>query len=259
MSKKDLHIIKIGGKLINDGQLLISFLEQFSQLSGPKILVHGGGSKATELSALLGIETRIIDGRRITDKDTLEVAIMVYAGLINKGIVGKLQGLGLQSIGLSGADMGIITSHKREIGDIDYGFVGDIDSINSSVLDRFMRDGVTPVICAITYEKSGQLLNTNADTIASKIATTMNEFYHSRLTYCFEYPGVLYDLRSPELIMNSLSQDEFDQLRDQGIIAKGMIPKLSNGFDALTSGVENVRVCGVNNLSQWDNSTNLVL
>ena len=255
----EIHVIKIGGKLINDQPSLEAFLKAFSDVNGPKVLIHGGGRKATEISALLGIETKMIDGRRITNAETLEVAIMVYAGLINKTIVSQLQRMSINSIGLSGADADIVRAHKRPVKDIDYGLVGDIDAVNTDSLLSLSKAGFTPVICAISHDGQGQLLNTNADTIAAQIAIALSSTIKVKLSYCFEYDGVLYDIDEPKLTMSAVSEGEFINMKTSGSINSGMIPKLSNGFDALKGGVNEVSVCGIDNLSTKDRATMLTL
>jgi len=257
--KPQLHIIKIGGKLINDQKTLKSFLAAFAEIEGPKILVHGGGRKATEMSALLGIETKMIDGRRITNKETLEVAIMVYAGLVNKTIVAQLQSLGINSLGLCGADIDVIKAHKRPVKDVDFGFVGDIDEVNNSGLFDLTESNITPVLSPISHDGHGQLLNTNADTIAAQTAIAMTSNYEVHLSYCFEYSGVLYDIDSPELTMSSINEGEFINMRTSGSINSGMIPKLSNGFDALKGGTKSVDICGVENIQSKQKATFLHL
>lgn len=254
-----LHIIKIGGKLINDAATLQEFLQVFVQVPGQKILIHGGGRKATELSALLGIETKMIDGRRITNKETLEVAIMVYAGLINKSIVVHLQKKGVNALGLSGADLDIIRAHKRPVKEIDFGFVGDIDEVNADCIKMLMRQNITPVLAPISHDGNGQLLNTNADTIAAQTAIALSDSFDVTLSYCFEFKGVLYDLDSPQMTMNTISEGEFINMKSSGTINSGMIPKLSNGIDALKGRVARVDICGINNLLTKENATNLVL
>lgn len=254
-----MHVVKIGGKLINDRSFLEAFLKAFADISGPKILIHGGGRKATEISALLGIETRMVEGRRITNAETLEVAIMVYAGLINKTVVSQLQRMSINAIGLSGADADIVRAHKRPVKDINYGLVGDIDTINVDSLLSLSEAGFTPVICAISHDGQGQLLNTNADTIAAQIAVALSSTMKVKLSYCFEYDGVLYDINEPKLTMSAVSEGEFDDMKMSGSINSGMIPKLTNGFDALKGGVSEVSVCGIDNLSTKDRATMLTL
>lgn len=254
-----LHIVKIGGKLINDKNALSHFLDVFTELQGPKLLIHGGGRKATELSALLGIETKIIDGRRITDKETLEVAIMVYGGLINKQIVSQLQKRKINALGVCGADANLIRATKRPVGDIDYGFVGDITSVNAGILTQLLDQDIIPVLSPLSHDGNGQLLNTNADTIAAHSAIALSKNFQVKLSYCFEYPGVLYDIDTPELAMSSITINEYIEMKDAGSINSGMIPKLSNGFDALKGGVSKVTICGIDNLISQDRSTSLTL
>ena len=257
--KEAVHIVKIGGSLINDKELLSSFISQFIALPDPKILIHGGGRKATELSALLGIETRMVNGRRITDKDTLDVAIMVYAGLINKSIVAMLSSKGLEALGLSGADIDLIRAIKRPKGDIDFGFVGDIIDVNADFLQSILHKRIIPVVCPISHDGNGQLLNTNADTIAAQLGAALAKEYSVQLSYCFEFNGVLYDVDASDLTISSLTEKEVDEMVNQGLINRGMIPKLSNGLEALKNGVDQVTICGINNLSSKKGATILSL
>ena len=256
---KSIHVIKIGGRLINDSKMLQAFLDEFQKVPGPKVLVHGGGRKATELSALLGVETRIIEGRRITSAETLEVAIMVYAGLINKSMVAQLQSRQVNALGLCGADADIIRSHRRPVKDIDYGFVGDIDKVDGQSLYNLIDRAVVPVLSAITHDGHGQLLNTNADTIAAQTAIALTAFGDVSLSYCFEYKGVLYDLDEPQLTMSSINEGEFINMKTSGSINSGMIPKLSNGFDALKGKVSQVHICGIENLVSLTGASALAL
>lgn len=259
MSKTQLQIIKIGGELINDAVELQRFLHIFSQIEGPKILIHGGGRKATELSKQMGLEVKMIDGRRITDQATLEVAIMVYAGLINKSIVAQLQAKKNNAIGLCGADGNIIQAHKRPVSKIDYGWVGDIDAVNSTSVSHLITGGFTPVFCAISHDQEGQLLNTNADTIASVIAQAMSAEYKVSLKFCFEYDGVLHDISDPSDTIDIITEDLFESMKSDGTINAGMIPKLTNGLDALKGGSEEVSICGIDNLISLDNATTISL
>lgn len=257
MDKSKLTIVKIGGKLINDPEQLDLFLEVFDSLKAPKILVHGGGRKATDLSQQLGIEVHMIDGRRITDKDTLDIAVMVYAGLINKNIVARLQGKGTNALGLSGADGNAIQSHKRIIEDLDYGFVGDVDFINGPFLKNLLEAGICPVFSPITHNAKGILLNTNADTIASRLAIDMQAYFDVELSFCFEYPGVMKDLTSSQDYYHELYSGEFKALKEEDRIHSGMLPKLKNAFDAAASGVSCVRICGIENLTIQNSGTRL--
>ncbi len=240
MAKRGLKIIKIGGNIINSDVALNSFLKDFSNVSEPKILVHGGGKKATDISSKLGLEPKMIGGRRVTDKATLEVVTMVYAGLLNKKIAAILQKNGCNAIGLSGADANCISAHKRILKDIDYGFAGDIDQINTSSIQVFLQNGMTPVFCAITHDKKGQLLNTNADTIASEMAIALTHSYEVELNLIFELQGVLESFNNKASVIPHINEKKYEQLIEKKIISDGMIPKLHNCFNALKSGVQKV-------------------
>ena len=242
MSKQSLHIVKIGGNIINDEVALNSFLKDFSELEGPKILVHGGGRKATEVSSAMGLVPKMINGRRVTDKATVEVVTMVYAGLLNKKITAVLQKNGCNAMGLSGADANCILAHKRIVKDIDYGFAGDIDAVNHSIINVLLQHDVTPVFCAITHDKNGQLLNTNADTIASEVAIGMSKLYNTELNYVFELKGVLESIEDKDSVIREINLETYGQLVEKGIISEGMIPKLHNCFNALTKGVQKVKI-----------------
>lgn len=258
MEKPILHIVKIGGKLINDPHQLDQFLGRFAAIKGPKILIHGGGRKATELAAQLGLETKMIHGRRITDAKTLEVAVMVYAGLLNKTIIAKLQHLDINALGLTGADANVIQAHKRKNTEVDFGYVGDIDHINFSPVKKLIDMGITPVLCAITHDLKGQLLNTNADTMAARIAIASISQFEPRLSFCFEYPGVLKNANHPGQIYEEISKSSFDQMIKENIVSAGMIPKLSNGFDAAGHGIP-TRICGIDNLTDEKKATSLCM
>ena len=255
MQKPNLHVIKIGGKLINDPDELSRFIHAISQEEGKKIIIHGGGRKATELSALLSIPVKMVDGRRITNLETLEVAIMVYAGLINKQMVSLFQSKGVNAMGMCGADGNVIQAHKRPVDDIDYGFVGDIDHVDASILISLLQADLVPVLCAISHDGAGQLLNTNADTIAAQLAIAMSRSYNVQLKYCFEYEGVLYDISTPDVTISEIQNSELEELQTSGVINKGMLPKLSNGFDAIQGGVQDVSICGIDNLFSGKNAT----
>lgn len=238
--KEKLSIVKIGGNVIEDEKALDIFLTAFSKLEGLKILVHGGGKLATQLATRLGIKSNLVDGRRITDKATVDVITMVYAGLANKKIVAQLQSKKVNAIGLSGADGNSIQAHKRPVKDIDYGFVGDIDGVNSELLKNFLSINLTPVFCAISHDGKGQLLNTNADTITSEIAIAMASGFDTTLYYCFEKKGVLLDINNSESVVKYINTAKYKELLSQGIIADGMLPKLHNCFHALENDVEKV-------------------
>lgn len=245
-----LNIIKIGGNVIDDEELLQSFLEKFAALQGKKILVHGGGKIATRVASGLGIEAKMVNGRRITDEAMLDVVTMVYAGLTNKKVVSSLQKFGCDAVGLSGADGNTIKAVKRPVKEIDYGYVGDIlvDSVNLLSIKKFLEAGFTPVFSAITHNGLGQLLNTNADTIASALAVSLSKIFETRLIYCFEKNGVLRDVEDPNSVIKSIHADEFQQLVDSGTIYEGMIPKLENAFHAIGKGVKNVYIGNALNL-----------
>lgn len=240
MINEELTVVKIGGNIINNKELLNAFLLDFSNLKGKKILVHGGGKMATTLSHRLKIETKIIGGRRITSAESLDVAIMVYAGLINKNIVAKLQGQQTNAIGLSGADANCIAAHKREVKTIDFGWVGDVDYINTKSIDIFIKNQLTPVFCAITHDNQGQLFNTNADTIAAEIAVGMSQLYSTTLIYCFEKNGVLRDVENENSVIPIVNKENYKSLKAANIIHEGMIPKIDNCFMALERNVAKV-------------------
>ena len=242
MIKQPLRIFKIGGNVINNEAVLTSFLKEFSKINEPKILVHGGGRRASEISSAMGLVPQMINGRRITDEATLEVVTMVYAGLLNKNIVAKLQSFGCNSIGLSGADGNSIEAHKRIVKDIDYGYAGDVDKMNPDVAIALLQNNVTPVFCAITHNKKGQLLNTNADTIASEAAIGMSNLYNVELNYVFELKGVLENFEDKNSVIKEIDSEKYSALIEKGIIAEGMLPKLHNCFNALKKGVDKVKI-----------------
>jgi acetylglutamate kinase len=237
---KTLKIAKIGGNVIDDDIRLASFLSEFAKLSGPKLLVHGGGKLATRLAEQMGIEVKMIEGRRITDSETLDIITMVYAGKINKNIVAQLQKNNCSAIGLTGADGNTIISHKRPVKTFDFGYVGDVDKVNSEVISVLIENKITPVFCAITHDKNGQLLNTNADTIASELAIGLSHQYQVDLFYCFEKSGVLGDINDEESVVELINTANYKEFKDKGIIADGMIPKLDNCFHAIENNVSKV-------------------
>lgn len=245
-----LQIVKIGGNIVNNEEQLDLFLQGYINLEGPKILVHGGGSSASDLCKDLDIPIQMNNGRRITDKPALDVAVMVYAGLINKDIVAKLQGQSCNALGLSGADLNIIPAQKRTGTEIDFGFVGDIkaEEINTHFLRRLLDEQVTPVMSAITHNANGQLLNTNADTIASTLAVALSEKYEVELTYCFEKAGVLKDVNDESSLIEKLTQKTFADLKQANAIHDGMIPKLDTAFEALNQNVDQVNIKHAKNL-----------
>jgi acetylglutamate kinase len=245
-----LYVIKIGGNVIDNPDACSRFLTDFAKLTGTKILVHGGGKVATQVAAKLQIETKMVDGRRLTDKPMLDVVTMVYGGLVNKNLVAGLQSLRCNAIGLTGADGGIIRSVKRPVRTIDYGYVGDIEEVNGIQIQAILNGSLTPVIAPLTYSEEGLLLNTNADTIASAIAIAMSGHYDVNLIYCFEKKGVLSDPDNDEAVISSLIPETYAEYKASGVINMGMIPKLDNAFAALKEGVGRVTICHADDLSK---------
>lgn len=235
-----LSLIKVGGKVVENPETLAKLLNDFKQIAGYKILVHGGGKLATELSQKMGIETKMVEGRRITDRETLEVVTMVYAGLVNKNIVAQLQAMHINAMGLCGADFNLIRSIKRPVKDIDYGFVGDVQEVQGDVLADLINQNIVPVVAPITHDRQGQLLNTNADTVANELAKAMAPHFDVHLYYCFEKPGVLMNPDDDSSVIREIKRKEFEQYKEEGIIQGGMIPKLDNAFNALACGVKEV-------------------
>lgn len=244
-----LTIIKVGGAVVEETESLMALLDQFNKISGNKILVHGGGRTATEIAGKLGIETQMVEGRRITDEKMLEVAIMVYGGLVNKRIVAALQSLNCNALGLTGADIDLIRAKKRPIEPIDYGFVGDVEEVNSRDLRILLNENIVPVIAPLSHDGNGNLLNTNADTIASELAKELARHYSVYLFYCFEKKGVLLDPQDESTLIYDLDSDLFNQYKLEGKISAGMIPKLENGFQAKRNGVKEVLITNPENIS----------
>lgn len=244
-----LTIIKVGGKVVENTDTLNAFLDQFIRISGQKILVHGGGSTATEIAGRLGIQSEMVDGRRITGQSMLEVVTMVYGGLVNKKVVAGLQARNCNAIGLTGADLNLISAKKRPVQEIDYGFVGDIDDVNSRELRMLINENVVPVIAPLTHDNKGQLLNTNADTIAAELASELAGYFSVYLFYCFEKKGVLQDPDDDNSLIHELDAALFQQYKEERVINTGMIPKLENGFRAKRNGVKEVLITNSDNLS----------
>ena len=238
-----IKVVKVGGGIIEDENALSTFLDSFSKIEGPKVLVHGGGRLATKVAERLGYETKMVEGRRITDENMLEVATMVYGGLANKKIVAKLQATGTNALGLSGADGNLISAHKRPVKDVDYGWVGDIDAINADLLLNLIENNIVPVVAPLSHDGLGNMLNTNADTIASSVATALAEKSATQLILGFELDGVLRDFSDKSSVIEKITPDLFEQYKLDGMISDGMIPKLSNAFDAINAGVESVKIC----------------
>lgn len=235
-----LTLIKVGGKIVEEDESLKQLLSDFSQIEGKKILIHGGGRSATRIGEQLGIESTMINGRRITDAETLKVVTMVYGGLVNKNIVAGLQASGVNALGLTGADMDIIRSEKRPAQPIDYGFAGDVKRVNSKALVFLLNQGIVPVLAPLTHNGNGQLLNTNADTIAGEVAKALADSFDVTLTYCFEKPGVLLDEHDDNSVIREMNESIFRQCVADGVIQGGMIPKLENAFEAIKAGVREV-------------------
>lgn len=244
-----LTIIKVGGKVVEEPDSLNNLLDQFKKISGNKLLVHGGGRTATEIASRLGIETQMVEGRRITDANMLEVVTMVYGGLVNKKIVAALQAREMNAIGLTGADLDLIHAHKRPVKEVDYGYVGDVDDVNVSELRLLINENVIPVVAPLTHDGNGQLLNTNADTIASELATELANYFNVYLFYCFEKTGVLLDPNDNSSVIYDLDIALFNQYRFSGVIGEGMIPKLENGFKAKQKGVKEVLITNPENIA----------
>ena len=238
--KEKLTVIKVGGKIVEEETSLHKLLQAFSAIEGHKVLVHGGGRSATHIATRLGIESHMVNGRRITDDAMLEVVTMVYGGLVNKHIVASLQATGINALGLTGADMNLIRSHKRPVKDVDYGLVGDVETVDGTALSTLIRAGVVPVMAPLTHDGKGQILNTNADTIAGETAKALAGDFDVTLIYCFEKKGVLRNAEDDDSVIPHLNETEFRQYVADGTIQGGMIPKLENAFQAIHAGVNKV-------------------
>lgn len=238
--RERLTLVKVGGKVLETPATLERFLNDFTAISGPKLLVHGGGRTATDVAARLGVETVMVGGRRVTDEAMLRVVTMVYGGLVNKQVVAALQQRGVNALGLTGADLNLICSHRRPAGEVDYGFVGDVDRVDGLRLRELLLSGVTPVMAPLTHDGQGTLLNTNADTIASETAKALAPCFDVTLVYCFEHAGVLQDPEREDSVISCLDRATFDRLKAAGIVAGGMIPKLENCLAAVDAGVSRV-------------------
>ena len=251
--KQPLYIIKIGGNVINDESLLQSFVSLVAHIEFPVLLVHGGGKLLNDLSASLQIEQKMIDGRRVTDSETLQLATMVYAGKINKQLVALLQANGRNAIGLSGADANCIKAVKRTVAEHDFGFVGDIvlEGVNSSFISQLLQNNILPVFCSITHDGKGGLLNTNADTIAATLAQAMSSYYEVELCYCFEKKGVLKNIEDGEEIFDSINYYDYQMLVKNEVISNGMLPKLNNAFRCIQNGVDKVMIMHANDISKY--------
>jgi len=258
MAEDTITVVKIGGNIVDNPEALSRFVKDFASLPGRKILIHGGGKEATRLSTRLEIPTTMIEGRRVTSRDTLDVVTMVYAGLVNKRIVSMLQAAGCNALGLSGADGNAIRATRRPATPINYGFVGDIapEGVNTQLISTLLNAGFTPVYCAVTHDGNGTLLNCNADTIASSVAIGASSIAPTDLIYCFEQPGVMRDIDRPDSLIPSITPETYAALRAEGVVNKGMIPKLDNSFHAIQAGVRSVIIKHAANLT---NQTGTVL
>ncbi|MDR2138826.1 MAG: acetylglutamate kinase [Tannerella sp.] len=243
-----LTVVKVGGKVVEEEHQLTRLLADFAGMEGYSILVHGGGRLATQLAAALGVESRMVEGRRVTDAEMLKIVTMVYAGWINKTIVARLQALGINAIGLTGVDMNVIRSEKRPAETVDYGFVGDVKQVNADALSLLLQHGMVPVLSPLTHDKQGHLLNTNADTIAGETAKALAGKFDVTLIYCFEKSGVLMDEADGRSVIAAMDRSLFRQYREQGIITGGMIPKLENAFQAIDAGVSRVIITGASDI-----------
>lgn len=262
-----LTVVKVGGGIVEDAASLSNLLDKFARIEGLKVLVHGGGRSATKIAEQLGIQQTMIGGRRITDAETLKVVTMVYAGLVNKNIVAQLQARGVNALGLTGADMNVIVSHKRPIKkvkmedgttqDVDYGYVGDIDKVNSELLADLIAKGVVPVLSPIGHDTQGNLLNTNADTIASEAAIALAKHFDVTLMFCFEKRGVLSNPDEDDSVIPSITATDFPRLVEEGVVSGGMLPKLENSFSAIASGVSEVVITQADAIDQFNEGTHL--
>lgn len=240
MTGRQLNIIKVGGAVVEDQTSLTALLDSFAALPGLKVLVHGGGRAATKVASSLGIESVMVEGRRVTDAETLKVVTMVYGGLVNKSIVAQLQARGINALGLTGADLGYMLADKRPVKIVDYGWVGDVKSVDASILADLIGRGVVPVLAPLTHDGKGNMLNTNADTIAGEAAKALAAYFDVTLTFCFEKKGVLSDPDDDESVIATITRESFDRLVADGTVAGGMIPKLQNSFAAIDAGVSKV-------------------
>ena len=235
-----LTIVKVGGKIVEEPETLKQLFTDFSMIQGHKLLVHGGGRSAGKLAEQLGIENKMINGRRITNEAMLKVVTMVYGGLVNKNIVAGLQASGINALGLTGADMNVIRSELRPVREIDYGFAGDIKSVDGKLLSELIKQNIVPVLAPLTHDKKGNMLNTNADTIAGETAKALAKYFDVTLVYCFEKKGVLSDETHDDSVIPQITKDVFKQYVSEGVIQGGMIPKLENAFEAIDAGVKKV-------------------
>lgn len=252
-----ITVIKVGGKIVEEADSLAQLLSDFSKIEGHKVLVHGGGRSATKLAEQLGIESKMVDGRRITDAETLKIVTMVYGGLVNKTIVAKLQALDINALGMTGVDMNLIRAVKRPVKDIDYGYVGDVKEVNAQILESLIKQDIVPVIAPLTHDKQGNILNMNADTVASTVAQALSEYFEVSLVFCFEKKGVLLDESDDDSVIPLINKEYFQELVEKKIVQGGMIPKLDGAFDSIASGVSEVIITKASELGK-DSGTKIL-
>lgn len=247
--KEKLNIVKVGGAIVEKEESLAPLLASFAALPGMKLLVHGGGKIATSMAARLGIETQMIGGRRVTSSEMLEVVTMVYGGLVNKNLVARMQALGLDAVGLTGADLDVVRSVRRSARPIDYGYVGDVRKVNAEALRRLLSDGSVPVLAPLTHDGEGHILNTNGDTIASSAAVALSEYFDVTLTFCSSTPGVMENLEDPSSLIRRITPSVYRRLVSDDVISDGMVPKLENAFDAIGAGVSRVVITSATDIA----------
>lgn len=252
-----LTVIKVGGKIVEEEESLKQLLDDFARIEGHKILVHGGGRSATKIAERLGIQSNMVDGRRITDAATLQIVTMVYGGLVNKNIVARLQALDVNALGLTGADMDVIRSEKRPVKEIDYGFVGDVKHVKSETLQWLIDKDIVPIMAPLTHDGKGNILNTNADTIAAETAQAMSTHYDVTLVYCFEKKGVLMDENDDNSVISRLDKELYQKYIDEGVITGGMLPKLDNAFRSIEKGVKAVIITQASEIGK-DSGTRII-
>lgn len=257
MTKEKLLLVKVGGKVVENPSALNQLITDLSNLEGRKVLVHGGGVLATKTATALGIETTMVEGRRVTDDKMIDVVTMVYAGLVNKRVVSLLQSTGTNAIGLCGADMNVILSDKRPVKTVDYGWVGDVKKVDGKALSTLIESGVVPVLAPLTHDGQGHILNTNADTIAAETAKGLAAFYDVTLVFCFEKRGVLADANKDNSVITSLNREEYEAYKSKGVITDGMIPKLDNAFSTLEDGVCEVVITHASSLNDLTQGTHI--
>ena len=257
MTKEKLLLVKVGGKVVENPSALNQLITDLSNVEGRKVLVHGGGVLATKTASALGIETIMVEGRRVTDDKMIDVVTMVYAGLVNKRVVSLLQSKSTNAIGLCGADMNVILSDKRPVKTVDYGWVGDVKKVDGKALSTLIESGVVPVLAPLTHDGQGHILNTNADTIAAETAKGLAAYYDVTLVFCFEKQGVLADANDDNSVIASLNHQQYEAYKSEGVITDGMIPKLDNAFSTIENGVKEVVITHANSLNDLTQGTNI--